>query len=217
MLHFACHGRFEADAPLESRIELAPSDGEDDEQPDLTVEAVLGMNLKATLVTLSACESGLSRIHPGEEPIRLTRSFLDAETPALLVSLCSVHDESTGALMELFYQALLGPSPGGVGSTTPSTERRSCSWVTGSRNTPTTLQPGTLGDASCGLRPVTPIVTLPSWPDVRIMRPRLPSLRDNGVARTVPGDEPVRRRRSDDDFELARIGHGLRGGRPSRR
>lgn len=29
VMHFACHGRFEPDAPLASRIELAPEDGED--------------------------------------------------------------------------------------------------------------------------------------------------------------------------------------------
>ncbi len=102
VLHFACHGRFEADHPLESRIELAP-DGGGGKQPDLTARDVLRLDLKATLVTLSACESGLSKIHPGEELVGLTRSFLYAGTPAMLVNLWSVHDESTGALMERFY------------------------------------------------------------------------------------------------------------------
>lgn len=112
VLHLACHGAFEPDDPLGSRIELAPCDG-DAGHPDLTVEDVLGLDLKATLVTLSACESGLSKIHPGEELVGMTRSFLYAGTPALLVSLWSVHDESTGVLMERFYEALLDPSPGG--------------------------------------------------------------------------------------------------------
>lgn len=112
VLHLACHGAFEPDDPLVSRIELAPGDGNGG-HPDLTVEDVLGLDLKATLVTLSACESGLSKIHPGEELVGMTRSFLYAGTPALLVSLWSVHDESTGVLMERFYEALLDPSPGG--------------------------------------------------------------------------------------------------------
>ncbi len=111
VLHFACHGKFEADSPLDSRIDLARSDGQDDEQPHLTVEDVLGLELKATLVTLSACESGLSKIHPGEELVGLTRSFLYAGTPSLLVSLWSVDDESTGMLMEWFYRVLLDSSP----------------------------------------------------------------------------------------------------------
>jgi len=110
VLHFACHGAFEPEAPLESRIELAPGSGEGDERPNLTVEDVLGMELKATSVALSACESGLSKIYPGEELVGLTRSFLYAGTPSLLVSLWSVHDRSTGILMERFYKALLDPS-----------------------------------------------------------------------------------------------------------
>ena len=119
VLHFACHGKFEADLPLESRIELAP-DAAEDEESDLTAREVLGLNLKTTLVTLSACESGLSKIHPGEELVGLTRSFLYAGTPAMLVSLWSVDDESTGALMERFYEALLGSSPEGGTSTQAS-------------------------------------------------------------------------------------------------
>jgi CHAT domain-containing protein len=111
VLHFACHGKFEADAPLESRIDLARSDG-DDERPDLTAQDVLGLDLRATLVTLSACESGLSKIHPGEELVGLTRSFLYAGTPSLLVSLWSVDDGSTGMLMERFYEVLLDPPTG---------------------------------------------------------------------------------------------------------
>lgn len=110
VLHFACHGGFDAESPLESRIELAPGDGEGAEQPDFTVENVLGLELKATLVSLSACESGLSKIYPGEELVGLTRSFLYAGTPSLLVSLWSVHDRSTGLLMERFYGALLDAS-----------------------------------------------------------------------------------------------------------
>ncbi|WP_047866602.1 CHAT domain-containing protein [Rubrobacter aplysinae] len=110
VLHFACHGGFDAEAPLESRVELATSGGEEDEQPDLNVEDVLGLELKATLVGLSACDSGLSKIYPGEELIGLTRSFLYTGTPSLLVSLWSVHDRSTGELMERFYKVLLDPS-----------------------------------------------------------------------------------------------------------
>ena len=111
VLHFACHGKFESGYPLESRIELAPDAGED--EPDLTARDVLGLDLGAILVTLSACESGLSKIHPGEELVGLTRSFLYAGTPTLLVSLWSVDDESTGTLMERFYETLLDPSPAG--------------------------------------------------------------------------------------------------------
>lgn len=112
VVHFACHGKFDPDAPLASRIELAPEGGRGDQTADLTVEDVLGIELKTTLVTLSACESGLSKIHAGEELVGLIRAFLYAGTPALLASLWSVDDESTGVLMEAFYRALVDSGPG---------------------------------------------------------------------------------------------------------
>lgn len=118
VLHFACHGRFEPNAPLGSRVELAPEGPERSRQPDLTAEDVLGLELKTALVTLSACESGLSKIHAGEELFGLTRAFLYAGTHALVVSLWSVDDESTGMLMGHFYRALAG-SPAGSGLGAP--------------------------------------------------------------------------------------------------
>ena len=112
VLHFACHGKFEPENPLKSRIKLAPGTGGGHEDSDLTAQDVLGLDLKAAIVTLSACESGLSKIRPGEELVGLTRSFLYAGTPSLLVSLWSVADKSTGVLMERFYEALLNSPPG---------------------------------------------------------------------------------------------------------
>lgn len=112
VLHLACHGKFEPEAPLESRIELAPNVEGDDEDPNLTAQDVLSLDFKSAIVTLSACESGLSKIRPGEELVGLTRSFLYAGTPSLLVSLWSVADDSTRVLMERFYRALLNPPLG---------------------------------------------------------------------------------------------------------
>jgi hypothetical protein len=66
---------------LASQIELAPEDGEVDRQPDITVEDVLSIKLKTTLVILSACESGMSKIHAGEELVGLTHAFLYATHP----------------------------------------------------------------------------------------------------------------------------------------
>lgn len=120
VLHLACHGKFEPEAPLESRIELAPEAGGGDEEPDLTAQDVLGLDLEAAIVTLSACESGLSKIRPGEELVGLTRSFLYAGTPSLVVSLWSVDDDSTGVLMQRFYEALLGHPSGGSDGTRTS-------------------------------------------------------------------------------------------------
>ncbi len=73
LVHFGCHGTFVHDAPLRSGITLA--DG------DLTAEHILHRSLRADLVTLSACESGVNARHPGDELVGLTRSLIYAGRP----------------------------------------------------------------------------------------------------------------------------------------
>lgn len=116
VLHFACHGKYDWKTPLRSHIKLASSrsGGDNAEEPDLTAEEILDLEMRANLVTLSACESGVSDRRPGDELIGLTRSLIFAGTPSVVASLWSVNDMSTGALMEDFYRSLLGSGRGSV-------------------------------------------------------------------------------------------------------
>lgn len=99
VLHLACHGVFRPDSPFFSSLRLG--DGW------LTVRDAYDLNLRAGLVTLSACETGVSAVAPGDELIGLARGFLSAGTPSLLVSLWTVDDGATTQLMQHFYSALL--------------------------------------------------------------------------------------------------------------
>jgi CHAT domain-containing protein len=63
-------------------------------------------NLRADLVTLSACQSGLGRVL-GQGTIGFTRAFLAAGARSLLVSLWDVDDAATEALMTAFYEEYL--------------------------------------------------------------------------------------------------------------
>ncbi|MET0857323.1 MAG: CHAT domain-containing protein, partial [Telluria sp.] len=74
-LHVAAHGEFLSDTPLQSRLALA-ADGAND--GSLTVGEVYGLRLNADLVTLSACETGLTKAMNGDDLIGLTRGFLYA-------------------------------------------------------------------------------------------------------------------------------------------
>jgi CHAT domain-containing protein len=99
VLHFACHGQFRPDSPLFSSLRLA-----DDW---LTVREAYQLKLKdCGLVTLSACETGVNAIAPGDELIGLARGFFSAGAPSLVLSLWMVDDEATAALMTIFYQQL---------------------------------------------------------------------------------------------------------------
>jgi CHAT domain-containing protein len=98
IIHLACHGRFRSDNPMFSSLHLA--DGW------ITVRDISRQRLKAGLVTLSACETGLSEIRAGDELLGLTRGFLTAGARNMIVSLWTVSDEATSRLMTEFYRLL---------------------------------------------------------------------------------------------------------------
>jgi len=98
LLHLSCHGDFDPQAPLSSTLHLASGE-------KLTALEVLAhLRLRCDLVTLSACESGLSRVRRGDELVGLMRAFLYAGTRALVSTLWRVDERSTFMLMERFYR-----------------------------------------------------------------------------------------------------------------
>lgn len=102
-IHLATHGRFASDAPLNSGLFLA-KDGENDGM--LTVNEIYSLDLISDLVTLSACETALGRINPGDDVVGLTRGFLYAGSGSIVASLWKVDDQATSTLMEMFYSNL---------------------------------------------------------------------------------------------------------------
>ena len=63
---------------------------------------IFNLKLGAEVTTLSACETGMSALYEGDELLGLTRGFLYAGTPSLVVSLWRVNDRSTTLLMKGF-------------------------------------------------------------------------------------------------------------------
>ena len=107
-IHLATHGLMDINQPLYSYL-LFNSTEEDDGL--LTVNEVFGLDLSANLVTLSACQTGLGDLSQGDEIIGLSRAFLYAGSPAVIVSLWSVADQPTAILMTNFYKNLGNYSP----------------------------------------------------------------------------------------------------------
>jgi CHAT domain-containing protein len=104
VIHVASHAVFDPQSPLNSRILL--SDG------DLSVAEIFHLNLKACRVILSTCQSGVSRLHPGDEMVGLLQAFFCAGVSGILASLWPVSDVSTVGLMERFYRGwTAGMSP----------------------------------------------------------------------------------------------------------
>jgi len=98
VVHLACHAQFRADNPMFSSLELA--DG------PLALHEMPSLRLRAQLVALSACETGVSRLAPGNEAIGLVRGFLLAGVRSVLASGWAVDDEATALLMHAFYRRL---------------------------------------------------------------------------------------------------------------
>jgi CHAT domain-containing protein len=103
-LHFATHGRFDPLAPLKSALMLAPDSRSGGM---LSVDKIYSLDLDADLVTLSACETGLSLIANGDDMVGLTRGFLYAGSSSVVASLWKVDDRATAELMKSFYTELL--------------------------------------------------------------------------------------------------------------
>ncbi|MCZ6899455.1 MAG: CHAT domain-containing protein, partial [Bacteroidetes bacterium] len=101
MIHIATHGILNSRQPLYSYLLLSPTDQDDGQ---LEVHEIFGLNLNAKLITLSACETGLGDLSEADELVGLSRAFIYAGTPAVIVSLWTVDDASTALLMTRMYQ-----------------------------------------------------------------------------------------------------------------
>ncbi|KAJ9426040.1 hypothetical protein FOXG_07398 [Fusarium oxysporum f. sp. lycopersici 4287] len=107
ILHFATHGLLCPEVPMMSSVALA-------EGKQLTVGELLGRRLKASLVVLSACDTGVGEPTDGDDMVGFARSLLAAGVQAIVVSLWPVHDLVTSILMREFYQQLQRSQQGSV-------------------------------------------------------------------------------------------------------
>lgn len=106
LIHLATHGEFRQDNALFSGLAI----GND----WLTTLDIFNLRLRASLVTLSGCQTGRSVVRGGDELTGLLRAFLSAGASSLLVSLWSVADAATQQLMSDFYLALSAGERKGV-------------------------------------------------------------------------------------------------------
>jgi hypothetical protein len=96
--HLATHGHFRADNPLFSSLTLGNG--------ALTVYDLEGLAAPPGVVVLSACESGLSAVHPGDELMGLTGALLRIGTRSLVGSVAPVPDDVAQRTMVAFHAAL---------------------------------------------------------------------------------------------------------------
>jgi CHAT domain-containing protein/tetratricopeptide (TPR) repeat protein len=105
-IHFATHGLIDEQNPDFSSLVFTQGINSE-EDGFLQVPEIFNLRLNASLVVLSACQTGLGKMIRGEGMVGLTRAFLYAGTPSVVVSLWNVSDFSTSNLMEEFYRNLI--------------------------------------------------------------------------------------------------------------
>ncbi|MBY0357370.1 MAG: CHAT domain-containing protein [Candidatus Obscuribacterales bacterium] len=106
-IHLATHGLIDEENPMQSSLVLAPTAYDDGL---LSVKDILSLKeLKARLVALSACQTGRGKI-TGDGVVGLSRAFIIAGAPSVLVSQWNVDDIVTEYQMKHFYKTYLSGS-----------------------------------------------------------------------------------------------------------
>jgi len=107
-VHFATHGFLNSQHPELSGLMFTMFDEEGRAQDGfLRAHEVFNLKLSAEVVVLSACQTGLGKEVRGEGLVGLTRGFMYAGAPRVVVSLWSVSDAATAELMTRFYRGML--------------------------------------------------------------------------------------------------------------
>ena len=105
ILHLALHGQADEKKSYGSRLVFKKGkDIVDDES--LYAYEINNMPVKAKLAVLSACESGIGKVNPGEGIFSIARGFIHAGCPAVVMSLWKVNDDLTAGIIGDFYKEL---------------------------------------------------------------------------------------------------------------
>jgi len=101
IMHLATHGISSTDSPERAALVLAR--GAPDDDGLLQAREISELNLRAELVTLSACDTGAGRLVGQEGIVNLVRAFQFAGARTVVASLWAADDVFTTALMKRFY------------------------------------------------------------------------------------------------------------------
>jgi len=144
-IHLATHGVIDEEVPTRSAVILTQTGLPDPLEQPLSHKLVFdgrlsvreiqrGWDLKAELVTLSACETALGRDAGGEGFVGFTQALLMSGARSVCLSLWKVDDTATALLMQRFNANLLGRRPG-LTAPLPKAEalREAKAWLRGLR------------------------------------------------------------------------------------
>jgi CHAT domain-containing protein len=105
LLHLAMHAVIDDENPLYSRL-IFQQNKFDTIDYELDTYELYSLKLDASLVVLSACNTGSGQLRYGEGIMSLTRGFFYAGVPSIVMTSWEINDNSGALLMESFYKYL---------------------------------------------------------------------------------------------------------------
>ncbi len=109
LIHLAMHSWIDRENPMYSKL-LFARDSVPDEDGLLNVHEIYNLSLQASLVTLSACNTGFGKLEKGEGVMNIASGFIQAGCSDIVYTLWPIEDHSTARLMKFFYKKLSGGS-----------------------------------------------------------------------------------------------------------
>lgn len=106
-IHIASHGLMNQIQPKLSGILFHPPPEGSQEDGILFSGETFNLNLKARLIVLSSCESGIGQLVKGEGMVALNRGFLYSGAANIIFSLWKIEDQPTSRLMISLYRHIL--------------------------------------------------------------------------------------------------------------
>jgi CHAT domain-containing protein/tetratricopeptide (TPR) repeat protein len=107
-VHFSTHGLLNSVHPELSGVVFSLVNERGEAQDGfLRAHEIYNLKLPAEVVVLSACQTGMGKDIRGEGLVSLTRGFMHAGAPRVVVSLWDVSDWGTTELMVRFYRGML--------------------------------------------------------------------------------------------------------------
>lgn len=108
ILHLATHGMLNSTTPLLSSISFSESKTD---SGHLYAYELIEIPIRAELVVLAACQTGIGPLEKGEGMLTLGRSFAYAGCRSSVVGMWSVNDNTTAETMVYFYENIKAGMP----------------------------------------------------------------------------------------------------------
>ncbi len=109
IIHLAMHTVIDNEEPMNSKLLFSPDYDKDEEQ--LHAYEVYSRKIKASMVVLSACNTGSGKVSKGEGVISIARAFLLAGVKNIIITQWSIADKSSVKIMDCYYYHLSKGDP----------------------------------------------------------------------------------------------------------